>query len=93
MNKSNDHQIKISINTVISQKNLKEIQKIIEFVDKNDIDELYDLENDPGEMFNLINNAKYDVVQTKLRADLEKLKEKYKYNADRDWWLKRQIPH
>lgn len=66
--------------------------KLVDAFLKNDIDELYDLENDPGEMKNLINNSKYDQVEQELRAELAKQKIKYKYNPDRDWWLKTQIP-
>jgi N-acetylglucosamine-6-sulfatase len=66
--------------------------KLIDAFLENDIDELYDLEKDPGEMNNLINNEEYNEVENKLRKDLEKLKVKYKYNPDRDWWLKTQVP-
>ena len=66
--------------------------KLIDAFLEDDIDELYDLENDPGEMHNLINNADYNSVEKKLRQELEKLKTKYKYNTDRDWWLRTQIP-
>ena len=65
--------------------------KLVDAFLENDIDELYDLENDPGEMHNLINNANYDLIEAKLRQELEKLKIKYKYNPDRDWWLRTQI--
>jgi len=66
--------------------------KLIDAFLENDIDELYDLKKDPGEMNNLINNEEYNEVENKLRKDLEKLKVKYKYNPDRDWWLKTQVP-
>jgi N-acetylglucosamine-6-sulfatase len=66
--------------------------KLIDAFLEDDIDELYDLENDPGEMHNLINDADYDSVEKELRQELEKLKTKYKYNTDRDWWLRTQIP-
>lgn len=62
-----------------------------DFLD-NDIDELYDLENDPGEMHNLINDPAYDEIESELRSKLDSLKVKYKYNSDRDWWLRTQIP-
>jgi len=62
-----------------------------DFLD-DDIDELYDLENDPGEMKNLINDPKYDDIEQELRNELENLKKRYKYNPDRDWWLRTQIP-
>lgn len=67
--------------------------KLVDAFLENDIDELYDLKNDPGEMNNLINNPKYTSIQEKLRKELEALKEKYNYNTDRDWWLKTQIPN
>ena len=66
--------------------------KLVDNFLENDIDELYDLENDPGEMKNLINDPKYDQEEQKLRDELENLKIKYKYNPDRDWWLRTQIP-
>ena len=66
--------------------------KLIDAFLENDIDELYDLKKDPGEMNNLISNEEYNEVENKLRKDLEKLKVKYKYNPDRDWWLKTQVP-
>jgi N-acetylglucosamine-6-sulfatase len=61
------------------------------FVDaflKNDIDELYDLKKDPGEMNNLINVPKYEKVEQDMRDKATELKEKYNYNPDRDWWLR-----
>ena len=66
--------------------------KLVDAFLEDDIDELYDIENDPGEMNNLINNPDYDEVEEKLRKDLDALKVKYKYNKDRDWWLKTQVP-
>jgi N-acetylglucosamine-6-sulfatase len=66
--------------------------KLVDDFLNDDIDELYDLENDPGEMHNLINDPNYDVVEKELRSKLEDLKTKYKYNPDRDWWLRSQIP-
>jgi len=62
--------------------------KLIDGFLENDIDELYDLQNDPGEMNNLINNPEFDEIESKLRTRLEELKEEYKYNPDRDWWLR-----
>ena len=66
--------------------------KLVDNFLENDIDELYDLLNDPGEMNNLINDPKYDQIQKEMRAELEKHKVKYKYNPDRDWWLRTQVP-
>lgn len=66
--------------------------KLIDNFLENDIDELYDLENDPGEMYNLIGKPEYRQVEDSLRAELEKLKGKYKYNPDRDWWLRTKVP-
>lgn len=66
--------------------------KLVDAFLENDIDELYDLANDPGEMHNLINDANYDAVEKELRQELEKLKVKYEYNTDRDWWLRTQVP-
>jgi N-acetylglucosamine-6-sulfatase len=62
--------------------------KLVDAFLKNDIDELYDLKTDPGEMTNLINNPKYDKIEEELRNEATKLKKQYKYNPERDWWLK-----
>jgi len=59
---------------------------------ENDIDELYDLDFDPGEMVNLINNPKYKKVLNQLRKELDKLKKELKYHDDRDFWLRKQAP-
>jgi arylsulfatase A-like enzyme len=67
-----------------------EYKLIDNFLDE-DIDELYDLINDPGEMKNLINDTNFDSIENKLRKEAEKLKEQYNYNPDRDWWLRKQI--
>ena len=66
--------------------------KLVDAFLPNDIDELYDLEKDPGEMINLINDPEYEHKEQELRSELEKLKIKYKYNPDRDWWLRTQLP-
>ena len=65
--------------------------KLVDAFLEDDIDELYDLENDPGEMNNLINNPEYKEIEMELRQQLEDLKVKYKYTTDRDWWLKKQL--
>ena len=65
--------------------------KLVDAFLKNDIDELYDLKKDPGEMKNLIDISEYDVIEKELRKEANKLKEKYKYRADRDWWLRKVI--
>ncbi len=65
--------------------------KLVDNFLENDIDELYDLINDPGEMNNLINDEKYDIIELELRNESIRLQKKYKYNPDRDWWLKTQI--
>ena len=65
--------------------------KLIDNFLENDIDELYDLINDPGEMTNLINDVNYDQIEEGLRNEAEKLKKQYNYNPDRDWWLRKQI--
>ena len=62
--------------------------KLVDAFLENDIDELYDLKNDPGEMKNLINVEAYDSIEEELRNEATKLKKKYKYNPNRDWWLK-----
>lgn len=63
-------------------------------VDSNldhDIDEMYDMINDPGEMHNLINDPAYDHIETYMRQKLEELKTRYNYNPDRDWWLRQVL--
>ena len=65
--------------------------KLIDNFLEDDIDELYDLVNDPGEMKNLINNDNYNNVEKELREESIKLQKKYKYNPDRDWWLRTQV--
>lgn len=66
--------------------------KLIDAFLEDDIDELYDLSKDPGEMNNLINDDNYEALEQQLRQELDSLKVKYKYNPDRDWWLDTQIP-
>nr|WP_320154011.1 sulfatase [uncultured Draconibacterium sp.] len=62
--------------------------KLVDCFLENDIDELYDLENDPGEMNNLIGKTEYAEVEKQLREEIERLKLQYNYNRDRDWWLR-----
>ena len=62
--------------------------KLVDSFLKNDIDELYDLKSDPGEMHNLINDPNYDAVEEELRLQATILKKQYNYNPERDWWLK-----
>ena len=62
--------------------------KLVDAFLANDIDELYDLKNDPGEMNNLINDRRYDDIEKELRDEATKLKKQYNYNPNRDWWLK-----
>ena len=62
--------------------------KLVDSFLENDIDELYDLVNDPGEMNNLINDSRFDEKENELRLESLRLQKKYKYNPDRDWWLR-----
>lgn len=62
--------------------------KLVESFIENDIDELYDLVNDPGEMNNLINDSRFDEKENELRLESLRLQKKYKYNPDRDWHLR-----
>ena len=57
----------------------------------DDIDELYDLRKDPGEMINLINNPDYKIIQKQLRKELKDLMKQTKFNPDRDFWLRKQV--
>ena len=65
--------------------------KLVDNFLENDIDELYDLLNDPGEMTNLINDKNFDDIENDLRKESQRLQKKYKYNPDRDWWLRKQV--
>ena len=51
--------------------------KLIHFYNDIDAWELYDLEKDPSEMSNLINDPTYDEIQRKLRQELNKLQIQY----------------
>lgn len=66
--------------------------KLVDCFLENDIDELYDLENDPGEMKNLINDKSFDAIQQKLREELERQKTVLKFNSDRDFHLRNVAP-
>lgn len=48
-----------------------------------DINELYDLESDPGEMENLINNPEYQDIRSDMVVELERLKTATGYNDPR----------
>ncbi len=66
--------------------------KLVDNFLEHDIDELYDLKEDPGEMNNLIDAGRMSDVRAELFAELERLKERYAYNPDRDWWLRQVVP-
>ena len=51
--------------------------KLMHFYDDIDSWELYDLEEDPNEIHNQINNPDYDVVETELRTQLRELQKQY----------------
>ena len=40
-------------------------------------------------MNNLIDIANYDDIEQNLRDQATTLKKQYKYNPNRDWWLKK----
>ena len=52
--------------------------KLMHFYDDIDTWELYDLEQDPNEITNQIDNPQYDEIEANLRATLEPLQKKYK---------------
>jgi len=54
--------------------------KLIHFYYKMDAWELYDLEKDPNEMTNLINDPSYKKIVSKLKQDLNDLKTQYGNN-------------
>lgn len=51
--------------------------KLIHFYNDIDTWELYDIENDPTEMNNLIDNKDYDMIEADLRKELFELQVKY----------------
>jgi N-acetylglucosamine-6-sulfatase len=65
--------------------------KLVDCFLEHDLDELYDLKRDPGEMTNLINDPVYKNKQEMLRGELERLRTLYSYNPDRDWWLRKFV--
>lgn len=66
--------------------------KLVDCFLPEDIDELYDLKNDPGEMINLIGKSQFGKIERKMRQELEHLKIELKFNPDRDFRLRTQIP-
>ncbi len=56
--------------------------KLIHFYNDIDTWELYDLQSDPHEMKNLIDDPSYDKVEKKLRKQLDGLRKLYKVPAD-----------
>jgi len=56
-----------------------------DFLNNKDIDELYDLQNDPGEMRNLFLDKSSATVLEQQRKELDSLKTEFKYNPDRNW--------
>jgi hypothetical protein len=42
-------------------------------------------------MKNLINDDDYNSIEKELRDESKKLQKQYKYNPDRDWWLRTQV--
>lgn len=66
--------------------------KLVDGSLEDDIDELYDLQEDPGEMHNLIAEPQYDSLQRSLRAEIERLKEELHFNPDRDFHLRVAAP-
>ncbi len=65
--------------------------KLVDSNLEHDIDELYDMINDPGEMSNLINDPNYEHIETYMRQKAKELKKEYNYNPDRDWWLRQVL--
>ncbi|WP_417875787.1 sulfatase [Winogradskyella sediminis] len=56
--------------------------KLIHFYDDIDTWELYDLEADPKEVKNQIDNEDYDVIEAQLRRRLKALQEEYNVKAE-----------
>lgn len=66
--------------------------KLVDSFLDDDIDELYDLQQDPGEMHNLIAEPLYDGLLHSLRRELERLKKETRFNSDRDFHLRIAAP-
>jgi hypothetical protein len=50
-----------------------ERHKLIHWVHKEGVDELYDLQRDPYEITNVISDAAYATIRDKLKKELRKL--------------------
>jgi len=65
--------------------------KYVEAFIEGDINELYDLKTDPGEMRNLINDPAYTEILAKLKQRQKELIKHYGYHRDRDFWLRKVV--
>lgn len=63
--------------------------KLVDNFLENDIDEFYDLAEDPGEMRNLIGDAGSQAMVAHHRDLLVQEMAKYRYTFDRDWHLRK----
>jgi hypothetical protein len=50
--------------------------------DINDIDELYDVVNDPAELYNLAKKPEFSKIESQLKKELEQLKKETNYKAE-----------
>jgi hypothetical protein len=50
--------------------------------DINDIDELYDVVNDPAELYNLATKPEFSAIESQLKTELEQLKKETGYRAE-----------
>lgn len=66
--------------------------KLVDCLDESEMDELYDLENDPGEMVNLINSSEHSGILRKMYREERHLIKETGYHADRDFWLRQCAP-
>ena len=62
--------------------------KYVDSMLKGQINELYDLEKDPGEMVNRINDPAYASILKEMQTEAVELKNKYHYNPDGDWRIR-----
>ena len=62
--------------------------KFVDGMTDGQINELYDLQKDPGEMVNQINNPNYAIMLKDLMAESVRLKKYYQFNPDPDWRIK-----
>ena len=74
-----------------SKKNLQKIKKDREEKDFNSLYAADDFQDTVDDLEGKISDEDYQEIEKELRSESKRLQKKYKYNPDRDWWLKTQI--